>query len=48
LNEHTRLGNKISEIKGQDIEMNQKQQADIKMLQNQQVDIMNKIRKMLS
>ena len=48
LNEHTRLGNKISEIKGQDIEMNQKQQGEIKMLQNQQVDIMNKIRKMLS
>jgi hypothetical protein len=48
LNEHTRLGNRISEIKGQDIELNQKQHADIKMLQNQQIDIMNKIRKMLS
>ena len=48
LNEHTRIGNQISEIKGQNIELNQKQLADVKKLQGRQIDIMNKIRKLLS
>jgi hypothetical protein len=48
LNEHTRIGNKISEIKGQNIEPNEKQRAEIKLLQNQQIGIMTKIRQLLS
>lgn len=48
LNEHTRIGNQISEIKGQNIELNQKQKSDIKILENQQIDIMRKIRNLLS
>lgn len=48
LNEHTRIGNKISEIKGQDIELNDRQKNEIKLLENQQIGIMVKIRKLLS
>ena len=48
LNEHTRVGNQISEIKGQNIELNEKQKAEIKGLENRQIDIMFKIRKLLS
>lgn len=48
LNEHTRLHNKINEIKGQNIDLNQKQLQEIKSLENQQVHIMNKIRQLLS
>jgi hypothetical protein len=48
LNEHTRIGNQISEIKGQSIELNEKQSTQVKQLQGRQVDIMNKIRKLLS
>lgn len=48
LNEHTRIGNQISEIKGQNIELNDKQRANIKLLENQQIGIMVKIRKLLS
>lgn len=48
LNEHTRVGNQISEIKGQNIELNEKQKAEIKSLENRQIDIMFKIRKLLS
>lgn len=44
LNEHTRLHNRINEIKGQSIDLNQKQLQDIKKLEFQQTDIMNKIR----
>jgi len=48
LNEHTRIGNKISEIKGQNIELNDRQKNEIKFLENQQIGIMGKIRKLLS
>lgn len=48
LNEHTRIGNKISEIKGQDIELNDRQKNEIKLLESQQIGIMVKIRKLLS
>ncbi|MFM2015711.1 MAG: hypothetical protein RIQ51_1201, partial [Bacteroidota bacterium] len=41
LNEHTRIGNQISEIKGQSIELNEKQSTQVKQLQGRQVDIMN-------
>lgn len=48
LNEHTRVGNQISEIKGQDIEMNDKQRQQIRELEGKQIQIMNTIRKMMS
>ena len=44
LNEHTRLHNRINEIKGQNLEPNQKQLQEIKKLESQQMDIMRKIR----
>jgi hypothetical protein len=46
LNEHTRIGNKISEIKGQNIEPNQKQKEEIRKLELQQIKIMSDIRKL--
>jgi len=48
LNQHTRVSNMISEIKGQDIELNPKQLSKIKELQNQQLLIMNTINRLLS
>lgn len=48
LNEHTRLHNRINEIKGQNLELNVKQQQEVKKLEYQQVQIMNKIRLLLS
>lgn len=48
LNQHTRLSNMISEIKGQDIELNPKQLSRIRELQNQQVQVMNTINRLLS
>lgn len=47
LNEHTKLGNQVSEIKGENIEMNNSQTARIKELQTKQLQIMNTIREML-
>jgi uncharacterized protein YdcH (DUF465 family) len=47
LNEHTKLGNQVSEIKGENIEMNNSQTARIKVLQTKQLQIMNTIREML-
>jgi hypothetical protein len=48
LNEHTKLGNLVSEIKGENIEMNDNQMSRIKVLQTKQVEIMNTIRAMLN
>ena len=48
LNEHTRVGNRISEIKGQDIEMNKEQLKKIQELENRQVQIMYEINKLMS
>ena len=48
LNEHTKLGNLVSEIKGENIEMNDNQMSRIKVLQTKQVQIMNTIRAMLN
>jgi hypothetical protein len=48
LNEHTRIGNRISEIKGQDIELNQDQKKMIDQLQNRQIQIMSDINRLLS
>lgn len=47
LNEHTKLGNQVSEIKGENIEMNNSQTARIKVIQTKQLQIMNTIREML-
>jgi hypothetical protein len=48
LNEHTRVGNKISEIKAQSFELSADQQRQIQVLQNQQINIMEKIKKLFS
>jgi len=48
LNDHTRIGNQISEIKGQSIDLNPKDEAKIKELEGKQIQIMNTIRRMLS
>jgi hypothetical protein len=48
LNEHTRLGNQVSEIKGESIEMTHSQEKRIKELQSKQIQIMNNIRAMLN
>ena len=48
LNDHTRIGNQISEIKGQSIDLSQKELAQIKELEGKQIRIMNEIRRLLS
>ena len=48
LNEHTRLHNKINEIKCQNIELNKSQMDEIKRLEMRQLQIMNQIRVMMS
>lgn len=47
LNEHTRLQNEISSIKGESIEMNQQQSIRIKELEKRQIGIMNDINRLL-
>lgn len=48
LNEHTRISNQISEIKGQSIDLNDKERAKIKELEMKQIQIMNTIHRLLS
>lgn len=48
LNEHTRLHNQINEIKGQNIELNQKQLQDIRNLEGRQRQIMQQINQLMS
>lgn len=48
LNEHTRIGNKVNEIKGQNIELSKEQLKQIDVLQNRQVQIMAEIKKLFS
>lgn len=48
LNEHTRLHNQINEIKGQNIELNQKQLQDIRNLEGKQRQIMQQINQLMS
>lgn len=48
LNEHTRLGNRVSEIKGQSIELNPEQKRLIQELENKQIQIMSDINRLLS
>jgi hypothetical protein len=47
LNEHTRLQNEISSIKGESIELNQQQSNKIKELEKRQIGIMNDINRLL-
>ncbi len=48
LNEHRRLHNLITEIKGQNIDLTKKDIEQIKVLEKQQVKIMNDINRLLS
>jgi hypothetical protein len=48
LNEHTRISNKVSEIKGQDIELSKEQQRQIDLLQNRQIEIMENIKRLFN
>ena len=48
LNEHTRLSNKVSSIKGENLELSKKQLDEIREIQNQQLSIMNKLRSLMS
>ena len=48
LNEHTRIGNMISEINSQDFELNQDQRQQIRILQNRQIELMKSINKLFS
>jgi hypothetical protein len=48
LNEHTRLGNMISEIKVSNYELTQEQKQQMRILQNRQVEIMKSINKLFS
>jgi len=48
LNEHTRVGNQISEIKSEHFEMNDEQMRRIRVLENQQHQIMATIKNLMS
>ncbi len=48
LNEHTRLGNRVNAIKGESIELNQRQLSQIRELETQQLRIMNYINRLLA
>jgi len=47
LNYHTRIQNKIAEIKGQDIELNQQQLSEIRKYENQLINITNEIKSIM-
>ena len=47
LNEHTRISNQISEIKGSTIDLNEDQKTTIIGLQKRQMTIINEIQKIL-
>ncbi len=48
LNEHTKVGNQISEIKGQSIDLNVQQKEKIKQLESIQIRIMRDINRLMS
>jgi|LakMenEpi03Aug12_release.lakeMendotaPanAssembly.Ray.scaffolds.fasta_scaffold910811_2 hypothetical protein len=48
LNEHTRIGNQIAEIKGQNLELNQQQLQKVKQLESLQVKIMRDINRLFT
>lgn len=47
LNEHTRLSNQISSIKGESIDLNDKQKRDIFDLQQRQLKIMRQLESLM-
>ena len=47
LNLDTRIQNKVAEIKGQDIELNQQQLSEIRKYENQLIQITNEIQKIM-
>ena len=47
LNLHTRIQNKIAEIRGQDIDLNQQQLSEIRKYENQPIQITNEIQKIM-
>ena len=47
LNLHTRIQNKVAEIKGQDIELNQQQLSEIRKYENQLIQITNDIKSIM-
>lgn len=48
LNEHTKIGNQISEIKGESIDLNIQQKDKIRQLESIQLKIMRDINKLMS
>lgn len=48
LNEHTKISNKIAEIKGQSIDLGKEEQRKIVELQNLQLKIMKDINRLFS
>ena len=48
LNDHTRLHNQINEIKGHNIDLNQKQLQQIRELEQRQMVIMRQINQLMS
>jgi hypothetical protein len=48
LNDHTRLHNQNNEIKGQNIDLNQKQLMEIKQLEQKQMFIMQQLNRLMS
>jgi len=48
LNEHTRVGNLIAEVKAENFEMNDEQNTRIRVLENKQIQIMMAIKKLMS
>jgi len=48
LNDHTRLHNQINEIKGQNLELDDKQRQQIRELEQQQMTIMRRINLLMS
>lgn len=48
LNEHTRIGNQISEIKGQSIDLSAQQKNKIKELEGKQLHVMNSLKNLFN
>jgi len=47
LNEHTRLSNRISSIKGESLEMNESQKKEIHQLQQRQLFVMKQLESLM-
>ena len=44
LNEHSRIGNEISDIKANSVELNENDRKKVQQLQKRQLEIMNQIK----